>query len=462
MIKKYANLFEIAYRLHDLLVIFLCFFLSYYFLFNSFFVTEQYATSIVCVILLATILFPECNVYDSWRGVSIKQEIWRLSIAWFFTSIALFACLFLLHLHVISRVWMAIFFLSVWVALLICHTSIRAFAKFLRQKGMNSQYVVIIGAGNLGHTVLTHLRSSTASGFKVIGFFDDDSTLQGQSVDGVKIIGDIESLSSFLSITLIDEVWLALPLRAESRMHMVFSVVSQHPSVKTRLVPDILRFSFFNHKISIVAGIPVLNLNESPMTGGSRIIKALEDRALALCILILISPIMLFIALAIKLTSKGPILFKQRRHGWDGCAIIVYKFRTMEVHEDRSVQQAQKNDPRVTVLGRFLRQTSLDELPQFINVLQGRMSIVGPRPHAIVHNEHYREKIQSYMLRHKVKPGITGWAQVNGWRGETDTLDKMQQRVEHDMYYIQHWSFLFDLKIIMLTILKEFFSKNAY
>jgi putative colanic acid biosynthesis UDP-glucose lipid carrier transferase len=200
------------------------------------------------------------------------------------------------------------------------------------------------------------------------------------------------------------------------------------------------------------------------MEGFNRYIKAFEDRVLAFFILILISPLLAVIAIGVKLTSPGPVLFKQLRHGWDGKPIKVYKFRTMVLHaeENGRVTQARKNDDRITPFGAFLRRTSLDELPQFFNVLQGRMSIVGPRPHAIAHNDEYKDQIDEYMLRHKVKPGITGWAQVNGWRGETDTLEKMQKRIEYDLYYIDHWSLWFDIKIIVLTLFKGFVGNNAY
>ena len=196
----------------------------------------------------------------------------------------------------------------------------------------------------------------------------------------------------------------------------------------------------------------------------NRLVKALEDRVLALLIIIGISPLLLLIALLVKCTSRGPIFFKQLRHGWDGHIIKIYKFRTMYQHyeEGGKVTQASLNDQRITPFGRFLRRTSLDELPQFINVLQGRMSIVGPRPHAVSHNEFYKDSIKAYMQRHKVKPGITGWAQINGWRGETETLEKMEKRVEYDLFYIEHWSLAFDLKIILLTFFQGFFNKNAY
>jgi putative colanic acid biosynthesis UDP-glucose lipid carrier transferase len=213
-----------------------------------------------------------------------------------------------------------------------------------------------------------------------------------------------------------------------------------------------------------VAGLPIIDLNASPIVGVNRFIKELEDKVLSLLILIIISPIVLLIAIGVKLSSPGPVIFKQNRHGWDGRPIKVYKFRTMEVHEEceGQVTQACKYDVRVTKFGAFLRRTSLDELPQFFNVLQGRMSIVGPRPHAIEHSNQYKDQIDAYMLRHKVKPGITGWAQVNGWRGQTDTLEKMKKRVEYDLYYIENWTVWLDLKIIFMSLFTGFVHKNAY
>ena len=206
-----------------------------------------------------------------------------------------------------------------------------------------------------------------------------------------------------------------------------------------------------------------MGLCETPFTGTNRLVKRLSDIVLASLILVLIAPLLLAIAIAIKLTSPGPVIFKQRRNGLDGEEIVVYKFRSMRTQDDGDVvQQATKDDPRITPLGRFLRRSSLDELPQFINVLQGRMSIVGPRPHAVAHNEQYRQLIKAYMVRHKVKPGITGWAQIHGHRGETDTIEKMQARVEYDLEYLRNWSLGLDLQIIARTIKVVFFARNAY
>jgi putative colanic acid biosynthesis UDP-glucose lipid carrier transferase len=323
--------------------------------------------------------------------------------------------------------------------------------------------VAVVGAGSLGQSVVQHLHDSPWTGFLLAGFYDDNPALHGRVIEGERVEGSPDDLIALAKAGNVDEVWLTLPLRAEERVKEIMTRL-RNTTVNVRFVPNIFGFSLLNHSMGEVAGVPVLNLNTSPMLGVNRWVKAFEDRILAALILILTSPLMLVIALAVKLSSPGPVLFRQRRHGWDGKPIKIYKFRTMVVHTEPEgcVVQCQRYDMRLTPVGAFLRRTSLDELPQFINVLQGRMSIVGPRPHAVEHNEQYKELIDDYMQRHKVKPGITGWAQVNGWRGETDTLDKMKKRVEYDLQYISNWSLWLDLKIIFLTLVKGFIHKNAY
>jgi putative colanic acid biosynthesis UDP-glucose lipid carrier transferase len=229
------------------------------------------------------------------------------------------------------------------------------------------------------------------------------------------------------------------------------------------LIPDIFTFNILQSRTEEVNGVPVVPLFDTPLNGINMVFKRMEDIILSLFILLLISPLLIIISLAVKITSPGPVIFRQTRYGMDGKPIKVWKFRSMVVMEnDTEVKQATKDDVRVTAVGKFLRRTSLDELPQFFNVLFGEMSIVGPRPHAVSHNEQYRSLIEGYMLRHKVKPGITGWAQINGWRGETDTLDKMEKRIEFDLEYIRSWSVWLDLKIIIMTIFKGFVNKSAY
>jgi len=227
--------------------------------------------------------------------------------------------------------------------------------------------------------------------------------------------------------------------------------------------PDIFLFDLIQARMDNIGSVPIVAVCETPFYGIAGLIKRLSDIVIALLILIMISPLMLAIAMAVKMESPGPALFKQRRYGLDGKEIIVYKFRSMTVCEDGGViRQATKNDQRITRLGAFLRKSSLDELPQFINVLQGRMSVVGPRPHAVAHNELYRKLIKGYMVRHKVKPGITGWAQINGLRGETDTLDKMKARIEYDLAYLRNWSLRLDLTIILRTVMVVFRDRHAY
>jgi len=252
-------------------------------------------------------------------------------------------------------------------------------------------------------------------------------------------------------------------MRSEKKMREVFDQL-QDTTASLYLIPDLFVFELLGARQQDIAGLPAFALCETPLTGPFGGIKRVEDIVLASVILFFIWPIMLGIALAIRITSKGPVIFKQHRYGLNGERIKVYKFRSMTVsdNDDTVIEQASRYDIRVTRLGLFLRRTSLDELPQFINVLQGRMSVVGPRPHAVAHNEQYRKLIKGYMWRHKMKPGITGWAQINGWRGETDTLDKMKKRVEFDLEYIRRWSVWLDLKIVFLTVFKGFVDKNAY
>jgi putative colanic acid biosynthesis UDP-glucose lipid carrier transferase len=228
-------------------------------------------------------------------------------------------------------------------------------------------------------------------------------------------------------------------------------------------VPDIFVTDLIQGRLSTVAGLPVVAVCESPFTGLNGVIKRISDIMLSIFILILIAPIMFAIAIGIKLSSPGPVIFQQRRYGLDGKEIIVYKFRSMSVTEDGpDIPQAQKNDKRITPLGAFLRKSSLDELPQFINVLQGKMSVVGPRPHAVAHNEQYRKLIDGYMVRHKVKPGITGWAQVNGYRGETEVLDKMKKRIDYDLDYLRNWTLRLDLFIVLKTVQVLVKDRHAY
>ena len=296
-------------------------------------------------------------------------------------------------------------------------------------------------------------------GFVVKGIYDD--TVR-EHTDEIPYCGDFEKLISDAKDGKIDRVYIALNMKDEAIIKAVVSQLTD-TTCSVLLIPDIFTFNILQSRTEEINGVPVVPLFDTPLNGINMLFKRLEDIIVSLIILTVISPVLLLIACVVKFTSPGPVIFRQIRYGMDGKPIRVWKFRTMKVMEnDDKVIQAKKDDVRVTRVGKFLRSTSLDELPQFFNVLFGQMSVVGPRPHAVAHNEQYRSLIQGYMLRHKVKPGITGLAQINGWRGETDTLEKMEKRIEYDLLYIRGWSVWLDLKIIFLTIFKGFVNKSAY
>jgi len=321
---------------------------------------------------------------------------------------------------------------------------------------------VIVGAGPLGAKVAKALAAGPHGGVELLGFFDDrqDERLHPDATQ--HLLGMLSELSDYVRKHNVREVYITLPLGSQPRIVQLLEQI-QGTTASLFFVPDVFGISIIQGRLQDVNGVPVVGICETPFTGINELVKRASDVVLASLILVLISPILLAIAVGVKLSSPGPVIFKQRRNGLDGEEIIVYKFRSMRSMDNGPVvRQATKDDPRITPFGAFIRRTSLDELPQFVNVLQGRMSIVGPRPHAVAHNEEYRKLIKAYMVRHKVKPGITGWAQVNGLRGETDTIDKMKARVEYDLEYLRNWSLGLDLQIIVRTAKLMLFDRNAY
>jgi putative colanic acid biosynthesis UDP-glucose lipid carrier transferase len=321
---------------------------------------------------------------------------------------------------------------------------------------------VVVGAGLNGVKVARALRDSQDHGVDFVGYFDDRTDDRVHETAAAERLGGLKDVADYIREHGIREVFITLPLGSQPRIVELLEQV-QGTTASLFFVPDIFGISIIQGRLQDMNGVPVVGICETPFTGTNELVKRISDVVLTLVILVLISPLLLAIAIGVKLSSKGPIVFKQRRNGLDGDEIVVYKFRSMTAQDNGPVvRQATKHDPRITKFGAFIRRTSLDELPQFINVLQGRMSIVGPRPHAVAHNEEYRRLIKAYMVRHKVKPGITGWAQVNGHRGETDTIEKMQARVEYDLEYLRNWSLGLDLQIIVRTIRLVFFDRNAY
>jgi putative colanic acid biosynthesis UDP-glucose lipid carrier transferase len=321
---------------------------------------------------------------------------------------------------------------------------------------------VVAGANDLGRKLAAKLRENPMLGQRFAGYFDDRDAGRIPAVAPRENLGSLAALADYARTHPVDVIYIALPMASQPRILKLLEDL-RDTTASIYFVPDIFVSDLIQARVDSIGGLPVVAVCESPFTGVNGVAKRVSDFVLAALILLLISPLMVAIAVGVKLSSPGPVLFKQRRHGLDGKRIVVYKFRTMTVAEDGDVvRQATKNDSRVTRFGAFLRRTSLDELPQFINVLQGRMSVVGPRPHAVAHNEMYRKLIRGYMIRHKVKPGITGFAQVNGWRGETETVDKMKARIEYDLQYLRNWSLLLDLQIILKTVVVVLQKDNAY
>jgi putative colanic acid biosynthesis UDP-glucose lipid carrier transferase len=334
----------------------------------------------------------------------------------------------------------------------------------LHKRGVATRTVHIVGATKMGGMIAQRIMDDPQSGMRVEGYFDDrdPERLNPMPERLGPPKGKLNELLELAQKGKVDIVYIALPLRAESRISDIVRKLADS-TASVYVVADFLVFDLVHAQWSNVQGLPVVSVFESPFYGVNGWLKRVEDLVLGTLILMMIALPMAAIALGVKLSSPGPIFFRQRRYGLNGEEIRVLKFRTMVVTEDGGVvTQAKKDDQRVTPFGRILRRTSLDELPQFLNVIMGEMSIVGPRPHAVSHNEMYRRMIHGYMLRHKVKPGITGWAQVNGWRGETDTVEKMEQRVNHDLHYIQNWGLLLDLKIIFKTVFGSGTRQNAY
>jgi len=402
-------------------------------------------------------------LYRSWRQGAIKEMLFYTFLSWTLAMFPVLVFLFFANMaEIYSRLVLGTWIVSTTLALCGWRIAFRYFLYYVRRNGHNTRRVGIIGLGDAGCNLAKELRDHPETGYKLQAVFDDRtmdrldcefaSALQGNVTEGVLRAQAGE----------FDELFIGLPFSAKDRIEHILRLLGD-TTVDVHLIPDFFIHNLLHARVGQVGDLQTISVYDTPIRGGWSLLKRLEDLVLSTIILAVISIPMLFIALGVKLSSKGPVIFAQDRYGLDGRKIKVWKFRTMRVTENGTkVVQASKNDPRITAFGAFLRRTSLDELPQFINVLQGTMSIVGPRPHAVAHNEEYRKQIEYYMLRHKMKPGITGWAQINGWRGETDTLHKMKMRIQYDLDYIRNWSLWMDFRIILATFTKGFVGSNAY
>jgi len=426
---------------------------------------RSWAAATIAAVLF-TLIGQSLRLYESARGTRLTPQLMRGWAGWFVGVVPVL--LFLLFVskrsddysRVIVSSWfvLAPLFISIW------RTTTTIALRELRSRGYNTRAAAIVGMTELGEQLALKMQAMPSLGLDVHGFYDDrlDERCHPIPESLGKRAGSLNDVVDAARDGEFDLIYIAFPLRAEPRINDLLRKLSD-TTATVYLAADFLVFDLLHARWGTLGGVPTVSLHETPFYGVDGWLKRVEDIVLGTLILLIIAIPMLFIGICVRLTSPGPALFRQRRYGLNGEVIHVLKFRSMTVTEDGAeIKQATEGDARITKLGAFLRRTNLDELPQFLNVVEGSMSIVGPRPHAVAHNELYRKKIQGYMLRHKVKPGITGWAQVNGWRGETDTLDKMEKRIEHDLDYIRSWSLLWDLQIIFMTVFGSGARRHAY
>jgi putative colanic acid biosynthesis UDP-glucose lipid carrier transferase len=418
-----------------------------------------------CAIAIFFGLSEFLGMYRDWRGESSEQEIACGLITWTLTAVVMLLVGFAAE-QLANFPKGRLFLWGVATPLLFVGSRvlIRGGQRFLRSKGFNSRQYAIVGVNPLALQLAQNVEQAPELGLRLLGFFDDrppDRTPNVPSEIGRRV-GNLDELVQATRSGNVDMIYITFPMRAEERIREVLERLAD-TTASVYIVPDFFVFELLHSRWRNIGGLPAVSIFENPFFGVDGTIKRIVDLVLACTLLAVLALPMVIIGLLIKLTSPGPIFFRQHRYGLDGQQINVWKFRSMRVCENGDeVAQATRHDNRVTPIGSFLRRTSLDEVPQLFNVVLGSMSLVGPRPHATAHNEQYRQAIHGYMLRHKVKPGITGLAQVNGCRGETDTLEKMQQRIDYDHRYIREWSLWLDLKILVQTIGVVVSCENAY
>jgi putative colanic acid biosynthesis UDP-glucose lipid carrier transferase len=459
VLKPHAGMFAAMFRVCDPVLTAIVGVLAHRWYLDSFTLPDHYLFFLAAGALALAAIFPAVGLYQPHRGASIAEELRGVTIAWLAIAALVGLGMFATKMgETYSRVWVGAWLLGGLVTTSLLRIAVRLGLRSLRVRGLNQRHVAIVGAGTLGRTVATRLRQSPWAGFSIYRFYDDDPGRIGTSVEDRPVLPTDESLLADVAAGHIDQVWLALPLRAEARIRQVLTMLRDH-AVEVRFVPDIYGFHLLNHSVTEVAGLPVISLTETPMSGINRAVKAIEDYALAAILVALASPIMIAIAAGVKLSSRGPVLYRQKRVTWNGEVFEMLKFRTMPVtaEDDSGPVWAKRGESRATPFGAFLRRTSLDELPQLLNVLRGEMSLVGPRPERPQFVEQFRSQIPGYMQKHLVKAGITGWAQVNDLRGDTD----LAQRIQYDLFYIDNWSLWFDLRILVRTLWHILTSRNA-
>lgn len=467
-LKGHSSVLNFALRLIDLSIVLSCGVLSYYY--SNAYETYtavgihglpvHYIKVILLAAVLVVLLFPLFNVYRVWRGSSTLTEIKYLTMAWLMLGLLLAVLAFATKSGAdFSRSWMGLWFASTWVTLVGSRALLRIVLHWLRSSGFNHRHVVIVGTGEQAVVVADRLRRSTWFGLEISALFGAHTDQLPSWLQNKKLISDVVELRDYVDGGGVDQVWISLPHSEEETIRRIITALDGS-AAEIRYVPDIFEYQLMHHSLSEIAGVPVVNISYSAIDGLNEVIKTCEDYLLAAMLLVLASPFMALIALGVKVSSSGPVLYRQKRVGWNGVEFTMYKFRSMPVEAEKESGPvwASNVDNRATRFGSFLRKTSLDELPQLFNVLQGKMSLIGPRPERPMFVEKYKDEVPHYMKKHLVKAGLTGWAQVHGWRGNTC----LHTRIEHDLYYIENWSLWLDIKIIVMTVFRGLVHKNAY
>ena len=468
MLKKHGQLFLTTIIFFDSVVISFSWLAAYYLHFQSSFgpatrhaipEIEVYLIGLIPVWIVFMFNIWLCGLYKPLRGKPISTEFYNIIKVTVLSILFLAASTFFYREVSFSRIQAAYFWVLVTFLIIVSHMLVRVILMEARKRGFNLRHLLIIGSGDLGQMVAEKISLHPEFGMNIVGFLTGHPEKIGSEVSGSKVLGLYQEVSKIIKKYNIDQLYIALPLHAHDRMGKILENLEEE-TVDIKVVPDLLKFMNLQAGVEELDGLPVVNLNESPLYGWNIVIKRTSDIVLSALAIFVSSPLLLLIAIIIKLESRGPVIFRQERAGLDGKGFEMYKFRSMRVDaEDKTGPVwASKEDDRRTRLGTFLRKTSFDELPQLFNVLCGDMSLVGPRPERPVFVKDFKKSIPQYMLRLKMKAGLTGWAQVNGWRGNT-SLDK---RIEFDLYYIKNWSLFFDFKIILLTFWKGFVNPHAY
>lgn len=468
MIKENQKVFNRILIILDSISLVLAFFTAWYIRMKSGLISldegylsfNEYLIPIVLMIPLYFIIYNYVGLYDTFRLKSIYDEVYNSIKANAYGIIILTVILFVTKEIDYSRVLLLIFaFLSTVLA---CteRIIIRTILRNLRRKGYNQKHMIFVGCSYLTDEFMERVKENKHWGYKVMGALDDNIPLNTVTKEGVTVIGTIKDLEGLLEQHNLDEVFITLDLKEYSKLKDVIRICEKC-GVRTQIVPGYYKYIPAKPYVEELEGLPVINIRYVPLDNIlNKTIKRISDIIMSLMALILVSPILLITTIIIKITSPGPVIFKQERVGLNRRNFTMYKFRSMklQVDEEEKTEWTTKNDPRKTKFGSFIRKTSIDELPQFFNVLKGDMSIIGPRPERPYFVEKFKEEIPKYMVKHQVRPGITGWAQVNGWRGDTS----IEKRIDHDIYYIENWNFILDIKIMILTVTKGFINKNAY